>query len=236
MSYRFDKILMDIIHDNPKIKNISFAEYPINSVIQTSGEYSENETKQLNEALEIREKYGFSFWESLMSTYINNEEAANIFLNKALKHNAFYSIYQFDCSNIKLIEDFLLNNQNNYIAFISKIIQSDNSICHVPMIDFHIPVSGSNQTVVENVLTALNQNYGYLINSGKSYHFISTMLINEDELIDLLGKMILFSPIIDRNWISHQIIERKCALRVSVGDKTEPVILKKLLDKNRHCK
>ena len=55
---------------------------------------------------------------------------------------------------------------------------------------FHIKPSKINQKTVEVVLDKLELNSGYLINSGKSYHFISKKLVYQNELEILLAKMI----------------------------------------------
>ena len=94
------------------------------------------------------------------------------------------------------------------------------------MIDFHINPSEDNLKTVDKVLSKLELKNGFLINSGKSYHFISKNLVTQDQLNTLLAKMIFFTPIIDRNWVAHQIIEKMCALRVTKGSKTDLKIVK----------
>jgi hypothetical protein len=56
---------------------------------------------------------------------------------------------------------------------------------------------------------------GFLVETDKSYHFYGTKLLEEKELVEFLGRALLFAPIVDRAWISHQLIELCCALRIS---------------------
>jgi hypothetical protein len=91
---------------------------------------------------------------------------------------------------------------------------------HIPMLDFHCDVSAANDRRVRFITIALGL-HGYIVHSGRSYHVYGSKLIATEELVTLLSSALLFSPIIDRAWIAHQIIERACGLRISPG-KTYP--------------
>ena len=220
MKYNIITFLKKIKELNPEIQNYYFNVFPTNNMLQKEQDFDENEKKQIKTALDIREKLGFSFWESLMSTFLNNEHSNYNLLKYALHHNKNLNISEISANDFNKLEFFIKANKTNNLAFISKVNMSD-GYKHLPLIDFHITPSEINQKIVEVVLNKLALNSGYLINSGKSYHFISKKLVSQNELEILLAKMIFFSPIIDRNWIAHQLIEKKCALRVTKGEKTE---------------
>jgi hypothetical protein len=87
---------------------------------------------------------------------------------------------------------------------------------HLPMLDFHCAESPESDPLVRAVLRELRLN-GYIAKSGRSYHFYAADLVDEPTLINILGRSLLFSPIVDRAWIAHQELERACGLRISPG-------------------
>lgn len=164
-------------------------------------------------ALELREQTDLPFWDSfnvsIFDTRFNNFD----FFNEIKFHNSPEHTYSI--SKIA-VSEFLLKHQKSdkYLTFSSEVILLDGSVKHFPLFDFHIPVSDKNEAICEAVLGALGLK-GFLLNSGKSYHFYGINLIDEPSLINLLSRSLLFAPIIDRSWIAHQLIERKCSLRIS---------------------
>lgn len=89
---------------------------------------------------------------------------------------------------------------------------ADGRRMHIPMLDFHIEVSPANTRIVTDICSLLCQE-GFILNSGKSYHFIGTGLLTDEGLNKFLGKALLFTPIVDEIWIAHQLQEQSCTLR-----------------------
>src|SRR5262249_21914021 len=97
----------------------------------------------------------------------------------------------------------------------SRVEVKTGELRHIPMIDFHCPATGDNNELVLAAIDTLEVGPGFLIESGKSYHFLGLELLSENALPQFLGKLLLLSPTIDRAWVAHQLIESACALRVS---------------------
>ena len=175
--------------------------------------------------MSIRKDVGFSFWESLMSTFTNNHKPNFGLLEDALFHNTNTNIVSFSSNDVSKIEQFIIDNQSNNLAFLS-ITSTDGLYNQLPLIDFHITPSKANQVIVEFMLEKLELNSGFLVNSGESYHFLSKKLVSQEHFEQLLAKMIFFTPIVDRNWVVHQLIEKKSALRITKGKKKELELVK----------
>ena len=94
---------------------------------------------------------------------------------------------------------------------------TDGKISHLPLIDFHCPASAENARLALAVGRRIIDGSFLLLLSGKSYHAVGLKPILSDELVCFLSKALLFSPIVDRGYIAHQLIERRCALRISKG-------------------
>ena len=96
------------------------------------------------------------------------------------------------------------------------MLTQDDKVMHLPMLDFHCRASSDNDALVVAVLKELGLQ-GYVAKSGRSYHYYGRRLMSEQDLITMLGRALLYSPIIDRAWIAHQLLERSCGLRISPG-------------------
>lgn len=86
---------------------------------------------------------------------------------------------------------------------------------HIPMLDFRFTPSRAQQRLIQFVLQELRAPPGYLLISGGSYHYYGGQLVSVDELRRWLAHSLLYSPLLDKIWIAHQLIEGRCGLRVS---------------------
>jgi hypothetical protein len=103
------------------------------------------------------------------------------------------------------------------LTFLSEVVCRDGSLRHLPMADFHMFKSAPNQRVVEVVAQRLFPRGGVLLESGESYHGYGAELLSEAEFRRFLGKALLCAPIVDRAYLAHQLIEGRCALRLTPG-------------------
>ncbi|WP_449371704.1 primase 1D-like protein [Arachidicoccus ginsenosidivorans] len=54
---------------------------------------------------------------------------------------------------------------------------------------------------------------------------MSDFLVKEDELHEILYRSLFYSPIINKYWITHQLLEVSCSLRVTKKDKRFPEVI-----------
>ena len=77
---------------------------------------------------------------------------------------------------------------------------------HIPMVDFRLESDPKNdRTSYQNSLSALGTP-GFLVNSGRSYHFYGNTPVDRDEFWCFLGRAQLMSYYADQRWIGHQLI------------------------------
>src|SRR5208282_912323 len=131
-----------------------------------------------------------------------------------------FPINRSDCSETRLREIIEDLPANRMLALSSRVLTKRREVLHLPMLDFHCPASRENEVLVKAVIGEIGLE-GYIAKSGASYHFYGCTLVDEQSLITILGKSLLFCPIIDRAWIAHQLIERACGLRISAGKSYE---------------
>lgn len=206
------KCYLEIINRNPKIDVLRIFRFSSNNKVQDRERNSSNRNMGIiNRALYEKERKGSSFWESLFSLAEGGEVLDKCFMKNALFHNkneTYTHLTKVDFLN------FISSDIHEDVAINSKVILSDGSERHIPMLDFKIKSNNQNLKVVKDVLHILGLK-GYIFDSGKSYHFVGYNLITESELLDLLAYFILLQPISDKAWATHQILERSASLRLS---------------------
>jgi len=218
-------ILENFLDDHPDIQSLTFCSYPKQVLIQDELALTDATSHFVNSALKIREKYCLPFWDSLMLSFFDKKNVPEELLKRALLHNK--NINKKRISNIDIIRNIFDNNPCDNISLNSEILLKNGDIKHFFLIDFHIRQSENNLDTISKVIRLL-QLTGYILDSGQSYHFISDRIYDFDDVLDLLAKSLLYSPLIDRAWVAHQIMERSCSLRVGSKHKKRPYFIKKI--------
>jgi hypothetical protein len=188
-----------------------------------------------DEALRIRQLWGVPFPDAL---------------NVALLHTQAYSpeivravAYHHDMGlphRVSRDEVVTLSGQgdaspsNQLIALSSRVGMVGRPDLHLQLLDFHIQPSAEASRLALAVLVAIKAQRGWLLDSGRSYHFISEALVDSVALQSFLARAMLFAPITDRNWIAHQLIEGRAALRIFGNPRTgagQPVVVARVTSK-----
>jgi hypothetical protein len=218
------EVVSQILKLNADIEELNFVELRNSEAVQNTIRNSIAEKEQINKALEIRNEHHFSFWDSLCSTFVNNNNYSKVLLSNVFHHN--YNKTEIPISR-RLFPNIhkKLEHDKNY-AIISRVLCKDKQIFHIPFIDFHCSSNEKNTMLATDIIHILKLGPGYLLDSGKSFHFIGKKLINESELTSYLGKLLMYNPIIDKSWIAHQLIEKTCALRIAYKDGVLPKVIK----------
>ena len=216
------EILEEIVQKNPQIESLKFSYFPKQTLLQEHIQFGIVEEMQFREAMMIRNTYNLPFWDSMMLTYFNRDNISDDILNRTQNHNSpIEEVYTRDLS---IIEQQIEVTSHN-LSINSFVKMKDGSKKHIPLLDFHIPQNPNNEKVVRKALKVLDLTSGYIMESGDSYHYIGDKLIEDELLMNFLSRALLLSPIIDRVWIAHQIIERSCSLRVSYKHGITPKLI-----------
>jgi hypothetical protein len=213
-------IIKSLVAREKSIEKIQLIEFESYKLIQNRIEISEELKDVFNSALDLREKYKLPFWDGFNVSLFYKELKNFDFFDDILFQNHSKKITNLTRDETLILEDY---NFTGYTAICSKV-KVKNKDLHLPLLDFHIPVSPENTEISKNVLKHLGLK-GYLLDSGKSYHFIGSMFLDEDSFKNILYKALLFTPIIDRAWISHQLIQGYSCLRITEKYERLPIFL-----------
>jgi hypothetical protein len=177
------------------------------------------EWRVVERGLELRRQTNLPFWDSVLVSSFASDAAIDGILEAAAFHNASDAgLERFlpgDDVAGRLREHWGRSSGRDYLAVSSSVECVDGTLAHIPLLDFHIPPSDHGLEVVKSALKYAEAGNGYILMSEKSYHFYGDDLLDERGLLRLLGRCLLFAPVIDRAWVAHQILESSCALRIS---------------------
>lgn len=115
------------------------------------------------------------------------------------------------------IEHFISLCPNGYeTAIHSRLKMSNNTTKHIPMID----MSTGSAAQLAKLMPVLEQDFDNFswFKSGRSYHGYGKELINENEWVRLMGKLLLANHVgyphtVDPRWVGHRLIAGYAALR-----------------------
>ena len=216
--------LAETLHD---VCSFTFHEFPGQVLVQDRcAPWQERDRKMFERALELK-KTGVQFWDGIMLSTFGNADYSEELLRQALHHNGHPETTVVPKETFEAwIEE--RGNCIDRLAFCSKVFTVSGEERHLPMLDFNIPVSDINEEVAVSVCRILELGEGWLLDSGESYHFIGEKPLKYTELEQKLYKALMFTPIIDKAWIVHQLIERSCSLRIGHKRGKMPCVVRRI--------
>lgn len=111
------------------------------------------------------------------------------------------------------LDDLCRELQSNCMLIFSSRVITRAGEMHVPMLDFKIPQDANNDRTANEVGAFLGG--GTLLSSGSSYHFYGARLLNTGSFERWLLKCQLLNKYVDGRWVTHQLLEKQAALRIS---------------------
>lgn len=113
---------------------------------------------------------------------------------------------------------------NELLGVISKVRTNKGHQSHIPMMDFQCPVSAQNLNGLVELLPSTGQRHGFILQSGRSYHYYGKELLNNNQLwVSFLGKCLLMKGFVDERYVGHQLVDGHCVLRMSAGSRKRHV-------------
>src|SRR6266851_5380263 len=103
------------------------------------------------------------------------------------------------------IENELAPNQ--LLAIISRVRLSRNRVMHIPMMDFRCAISKENLRTLGELLPEIGQRTGFILESGRSYHFYGKELLADRDWPVFVGRCLLMKNYSDERYIGHQLVD-----------------------------
>jgi hypothetical protein len=214
-----ENLICALLRELDNISHVNLFVPPPVPTIQTRLVGAQPALEIVGRALQIRDQLGLPFWDAANLACFGAGVEATLVAKEALFHNG-EGVRHLRLSAASITPDALKNlaaieSGLSILVWSSKVETGTGEAAHIPMLDFHCPQSAPNLELVTKVLCLLDIGPGFILESGKSYHFYGRKLITDSERILFLSRALLLAPIVDRAWIAHQLLEGACGLRIS---------------------
>jgi hypothetical protein len=206
----------------PDVEEVYLAELRPLPPLQTRRSLTPAEQMVVGRALKSRESTGLAFWDAVLLELSRVPDAIGL-LDEAMMHVTFrgnerrVSRSAVISGEMERMCAAFSSTSEASLVLISEMRRHDGSKSHLPMVDFHTAASDLNKPLVIDVVERLFPGGAVLLDSGESYHAYGLGLLSEPEFVSFLGEALLFAPIVDRTYLAHQLIERRCSLRLTAG-------------------
>lgn len=116
------------------------------------------------------------------------------------------------------------------IGLCSRCRTRDRETLHIPILDFNVSPCDVAEKLVSDAMRLLLNCDGYILGSGKSYHYYGMTLLRWRRYSDFLSKSLLLTPLTDIRYIAHRLISRIGVLRITSNSAkpNEPIVLRRL--------
>lgn len=210
---RVETVGLDVLHRRPSFRG---------------GEVSTRAQAITDPARDEHRRRGFGFWEFVLAAAVTADSPTRVgLINGALRHNSDEAI-RVSLDRELFIERLGAAEYENLpprdlVSFLSSVkVAGDERQLHLPLLDLGVQSGPDGQAAAVDAMEALGLN-GLLFDSGRSYHFYGADPVTQPDLVTLLARAQLLSPIVDSRWVSHQLIDGTCGLRISTDTEKTPV-------------
>ena len=227
------EVIGELLRIHPEVRSLSLFEPEAVPLAQARIAGDDASNQIVSRGLGIREAYDAPFWDAVLLSCFGQGRAAVPVLKEAQFHNSgpkrelWVEAVSWQAPQwTKLLGEV---TPGRMLVFSSRVLLHGGESRHFPMLDFHCPATPENEELAALAAGLLDIGGGFLLESGDSYHFYGSTLLDELGLISFLGRALLLAPIVDRAWIAHQLIERACGLRISPkpgGRGREPLVVR----------
>lgn len=128
------------------------------------------------------------------------------------------------------LDSFFKKDSAEHLGFTSFIKKQNGFMGHIPMIDFNCPYSIENLLKIEKTLYMLAQGKGFLLESGKSYHFYGIKLLSVEEWVNFT-KLCAEQDIIGKHWPYFQLQRQRGYSTLRISTSTQKPHLPKVIAK-----
>lgn len=174
------------------------------------------------QARDESQKGRVTFWESMIILAASESRRVRVSVfQEALHHRSAAdgvnesTMMTSEFTSILEGPGFQESNEQGITALTS-LVRTPTGRRHIPLLDFRASPSAENAQLITELLTILDVR-GFLVDSGRSYHFYGAETIPAEQYWAFLGRAQLMAPFVDERWIAHQLISGKAALRVSTN-------------------
>ena len=211
-------LIISIVSAHPEIDVVFLGQPHINVPLLSRSDLLPSDRDLIRAAWQQCSESGLPLWDSVMLRLTRSDQISGTILSQAMVHHGI-SRTQFSVMSdtfarkIRELSESIPPGQ--MLAMCSEVQLKKGSTKHIPMIDFRCPVSPHSLQLVSKIARLLDIGKGFIVETDRSYHLYGAELLTGQEWSQFLGRALQFSPIVDRAWIAHQLIDMCCNLRIA---------------------
>jgi hypothetical protein len=215
--------IAELIRLIPEVARVSFAAYRPAPGLDTRLALNTDPTADIRkEAEQLRQEFGIPFWDAVLSISMKRGNIPSRYVELAILHDKSPDDYYVNVARTEIttstIDSLVEGLKPGFVlALSSKVELIDGASAHIPMMDFRCAPGDKNAMIVKNALAAMGEIHGFLVNSGRSYHYYGLRLLSADTWAKFLAMAILFTPVVDARYVAHRLADGACRLRVGTG-------------------
>ncbi len=208
--------LAQLIAAHSEIGTVFFGEPQANPPLLYRPEFTAEDRQFIERAIERQADQKLTGWECCLvaSEDIPEGVLRGVGYHQEISQSRF-SVPAAGLSAEKIGEIAGRERPGRMLSICSQVLLRDGQTKHIPMMDFRCPKTKETLALVLKIVKLFGVGSGCVVETDKSFHFYGWQLLSESGLEQFLGRALLFSPIVDRAWIAHQLIDKCCALRIS---------------------
>jgi hypothetical protein len=175
---------------------------------------TDHDAALVSAALDIKAQNGLPFMDAINLALIRGARYDDAILhNIAFQNHAESSTWHPISHSSSLSPVFTDDDQAAMTALASEVRLRSGDTRHLAMLDFQVPASDEVLDLVRSAAFCIG-GPGWVLASGRSYHYYGRELLTFSEMCAFLGRGLLFAPITDRAWVAHQLVDGACCLRI----------------------
>ena len=206
----------EFVEANPILDGVFIFKYRVPPPVQ---ERAKELGKFFDVVMNDKRARSVPFWDAYLCTLLNTVGAPVELFDQVLFHNGMGTLHVVvprEQLSHSILSEFRQSPMPHvHYALASLVFANENSVRHIPMMDFACDVTPEHTSVVRQVAERIFGGEFALFESGKSYHAYGMKLQSAEERIKFLGQSLLFAPITDKNYIAHQLLQPMSSLRIS---------------------
>lgn len=211
------------------VQRVAIFRYPSHPPLQQRFRPSGEEQCLIDQALDLRKRASLPFWNALFGACLLAQAHTPGLIDAAFFHNGPGEAVAYDRNALEagVLEELVRSGATN-VGLSSEVRDVEDRIWHLALLDFHCDISPQNESLAALLCSHLMPEGYLLVDSGDSYHACGFGLLTIQGRVRMLGKALLAAPVVDAQYIAHQLQQDASSIRISKGGKASrrPIVVR----------
>jgi hypothetical protein len=221
-------LLPRVLRQIPSVRAINAVWFRPAPPYEQRAQLSSSELQLVQSALTLRDVQQMPFWDAMLLSATRGDSVPLGILRSALYHQEILETVTVavDQTIETRLAELTQQSTADRVLGLSSRVDSEGSTMHLPLLDFHCADDEFGRALARASLEALLPSGFHMLSSGRSLHGWGRELLSRQELVSFLGRALLLSPVTDRSYIGHQLVQGYCVLRIGPSPgRSAPLLL-----------